>query len=463
MPAADGAAAAPAGAPPGAKRELLGFAGFRRANPRTDRFEVRRFHHVEFWCGDATNTARRFARGLGMVPAARSDQGTGNQHCASYALCSGELVFAFTAPLAATADRAAVPPPPLPWYDADAAHAFLRRHGLAVRAVGVEVADARAAFDAAVAGGARPVAPPAELRDAGGAAAATVAEVELYGDVVLRLVSGPYLADHAYLPGYAAEPARADANGAPPPDFGLRRLDHAVGNVPDLLAATDYIARFSGFHEFAEFVAADVGTVDSGLNSIVLASDNEMVLLPVNEPTHGTRRKSQIQTYLEQNEGAGLQHLALKTDDIFRTLREMRARSADGGFDFMPRPSEGYYAKLPAKIGDVLTAEQYREAEALGLLVDRDDQGVLLQIFTKPLGDRPTVFIEIIQRLCLVPEPAAAAAAEPVRPPVTAKHVAEVGGCGGFGKGNFTELFKSIEVYETALGINEGTAAAGAR
>jgi 4-hydroxyphenylpyruvate dioxygenase len=137
---------------------------------------------------------------------------------------------------------------------------------------------------------------------------------------------------------------------------------------------------------------------------MVLANNSEMILLPINEPTFGTKRKSQIQTYLEQNEGAGLQHLALKTDDIVSTLREMRKRSDFGGFDFMPNLGPTYYKALPERIGDALPAEKYKECEELGILVDIDDQGVLLQIFTKPLGDRPTVFIEIIQRLCKAEE-----------------------------------------------------------
>ena len=208
-----------------------------------------------------------------------------------------------------------------------------------------------------------------------------------------------------------------------------------------MIPAIEYICGFSGFHEFAEFVSDDVGTVDSGLNSMVLANNSEMILLPVNEPTLGTKRKSQIQTYLEQNEGPGLQHLALKTDDIVATLREMRARSEFGGFEFMPNLGPEYYKDLPSRIGDALPAEKYKECEELGILVDIDDQGVLLQIFTKPLGDRPTVFIEIIERLCKIEN-------EPEQ------EGEEIGGCGGFGKGNFGALFKSIEVYETDLGIN---------
>jgi 4-hydroxyphenylpyruvate dioxygenase len=311
---------------------------------------------------------------------------------------------------------------------------------------------------------------PIELGKAG---EQVVSEVKLYGDVVLRYVSGSYKGP--FLAGYE------DMPDAPKLSYGIQRLDHAVGNVHNLLEAVSYIIRFTGFHEFAEFVAEDVGTVDSGLNSMVLANNNEMVLLPVNEPTHGTPRKSQIQTYLEQNEGPGLQHLALKTDDIFATLRQMRAVSHCGGFEFMPRPSDAYYKGLPAKIGDVLTPAQFAEVKELGILADKDDQGVLLQIFTKPLGDRPTVFVEIIQRVgCMreveVPANSVAAAATAVSAAASAavdaasagkgvgegvaemkaavaKVMEQAAGCGGFGKGNFSELFKSIEEHERTLNV----------
>lgn len=145
---------------------------------------------------------------------------------------------------------------------------------------------------------------------------------------------------------------------------------------------------FTGFHEFAEFTAEDVGTSESGLNSVVLANNDETVLIPMNEPVYGTKRKSQIETYLEHNEGAGLQHLALVTRDIFETLREMRKRSWLGGFEFMPSPPPTYYRNLKKRAGDVLSDEQIKECEELGILVDRDDQGTLLQIFTKPVADR---------------------------------------------------------------------------
>jgi 4-hydroxyphenylpyruvate dioxygenase len=211
--------------------------------------------------------------------------------------------------------------------------------------------------------------------------------------VVLRYVSGvDDETKKTFLPKYAD--ARPPSTAAPL-TYGLRRLDHAVGNVHDLLETVDYITAFTGMHQFAEFTAEDVGTVDSGLNSMVLANNNEFVLLPVNEPTFGTKRKSQIQTYLEQNDGPGLQHLALKTDDVFATVRAMRAHGGGrGGFEFQAPASAEYYQNMKARVGeDALSPEQFAQVQELGLLVDRDDQGVLVQIFTKPLGDRPTVFI----------------------------------------------------------------------
>jgi len=447
------AAAAPAAAPEDGKEKarlaLVGAANFQRSNSRSDRFALRRFHHIEFWCGDAANASRRFATGLGMDLVAYSDHSTGNHECASHVARSNELVFAFTAPYGdevygrQAGEDAAVKGvgAPLPSYERSKARAFFAAHGMAVRAVGVTVDDCEVAFAKSVEGGARPVLPPTAVGEDAGAA--TVAEVELYGDVVLRFVqlgegfAGPFLPGYEATEGWTSGEARGDAD-----TFGIARLDHAVGNVPDLLEVVNYISGFTGFHEFAEFTADDVGTVDSGLNSMVLANNEEMVLLPINEPTFGTRRKSQIQTYLEQNNGAGLQHLALKCDDLFTTLRAMRKASRRGGFEFMPKPSAEYYAALPDKIGDILTKEQYAMAEELGMLVDKDDQGVLLQIFTKPVGDRPTIFLEIIQRVGCMRE-------------VSPKKVEQAGGCGGFGKGNFSELFKSIERFETAAGLND--------
>jgi len=296
--------------------------------------------------------------------------------------------------------------------------------------VGLLVEDAADAFQNSVENGAVAVMEPRDLVDDATGGKACMSEVKLYGDVVLRFVSKDGF-EGPFLPNY--EPVQSV-----PLSYGIIRVDHAVGNVENLEEAIEYVAKFTGFHRFAEFTAEDVGTAESGLNSMVLASNNEMVLLPMNEPVFGTKRKSQIQTYLEHNEGPGLQHLALICSDIFSTLKEMRMRSDIGGFEFMPKPPPTYYKNLRNRAADVLTEKQMDECEELGILVDRDDQGVLLQIFTKPLGDRPTIFIEIIQRVgCMLTDENGKAY--------------QKGGCGGFGKGNFSELFKSIEEYEKTL------------
>jgi len=257
----------------------------------------------------------------------------------------------------------------------------------------------------------------------------TISEIKQFGDVIIRWVSGDF--EGPCLPNYEAVPVEKSNS------FGVERIDHIVTNVPKLFEAYDYMEAITGFHQFGEFTAEDVGTVDSGLNSMVMANNNEFVLMPVNEPTFGTPRKSQIQNFLEHNNGAGIQHVAVKTDDIFKTMRLMKAQSATGGMEFMPAPAHDYYSRLHERIGtEYLSAEQIVELEELGLLADRDDMGVLLQVFTKPIGDRPTIFFEIIQRLgCDIDKE-------------TGAKKEQSGGCGGFGKGNFSELFKSIENFE---------------
>ncbi|KAK2431519.1 4-hydroxyphenylpyruvate dioxygenase [Trifolium repens] len=345
--------------------KLVGFKNFVRTNPKSDRFKIKRFHHVEFWCTDATNTARRFSWGLGMPIVAKSDLSTGNLKHASYLLRSGDLNLLFSAAyspsisLSSPSSKASIPT-----FDATTCFSFSASHGLAVRAVAVEVDDVELAFTTSINNGAIPASPPVNLDNRG-----KLAEVRLYGDAILQ---------------------------------------------------------------------EDVGTSESGLNSVALANNEETVLFPINEPVYGTKRKSQIETYLEHNEGAGVQHLALISEDIFKTLREMRKRSDVGGFEFMPSPPVTYYRNLKNRVGDVLSDEQIKECEELGILVDRDDQGTLLQIFTKPIGDRPTIFLEIIQRVgCMFKDE-------------EGKEY-QKGGCGGFGKGNFSELFKSVEEYEKSL------------
>ena len=422
---------------------LAGFANFKRENPMSDKFNVKKFHHLEFYCGDALNTYKRFMLALGMEFIAKTDLSTGNNRYCSYVLRSGDLTFSFTSmygycPLseedqAKQADETGV--------DKAIVSDFFAKHGLGVRCIGIEVEDAAAAFNAAVANGGQAVKAPWTMTnsDATLPGCVTLAEVKAYGDVVLQFVSKSEDYKSIFLPQY--QPAPPLALGVVPLDYGVRRLDHCVGNVFTLEETVKYLAKMTGFHNFFEVTFEDVGTVDSGLNSVVLASNNERVLLPVNEPTYGTPRKSQIQTYLEHNNGAGVQHLALACENIFETLKHLRAASALGGFELMDSPGDKYYDELPQRIGDSVTEEQYAKAREYGLLIDKDDQGVLLQIFSKPLGDRPTIFVEFIQRVgCMETDPE------------TGEEY-QKGGCGGFGKGNFKALFKSIEDYEKTLNI----------
>ncbi|KAJ1640485.1 Glyoxalase/Bleomycin resistance protein/Dihydroxybiphenyl dioxygenase [Pavlovales sp. CCMP2436] len=445
--------------------ELVGFERFVRTNPRSDRFAVRAIDHLEFYCPDASLAASRFMCSLDMSPAGRFES---DAHACSVAVQSGSVRLVFTAPAGVAPEPAIAQRTRAPaGFERQEARRLVSAHGTAVRAIGLSVDDCARAFDACVANGGRAVRPPTRMARAQDPERGEVeyAEVELYGNVVLRLLSAPADATQAdgpaaredplaLLPGYSSpggleSGSPAEKSGPIPP---LVRIDHVVGNVPALKEVWPYIARLTGFHPFAEFVAKDVGTVDSGLNSIVLASNCETVLLPLNEPTYNTRRKSQIQTYLEQHGGPGVQHIALLSPDIFATVRAMRGRVSRGGMGFMPRPSDAYYRGLPARLaasanaaraaagdggkdgalrGMGVSAAQLAEAEELGILVDRDEQGVLLQIFTVPVSDRKTLFLEVIQRLgCDDGEGGIVK-----------------GGCGGFGKGNFKELFKQVEDY----------------
>jgi len=389
-PASLSAAATTSSSTADTKRELVGASKFVRQNPQSDRFKVLNFHHVEFYCGDATNTYRRFQLGLGMNLVAKSDLSTGNTRFASYCLRSHNLQMVFTAPYsmgeassskaptAAAADDE-VGSDPNPGFDSKHATDFFTKHGVAVRAIGLEVEDATKAYHECIAHGGQAALAPVRLvpgARSGERGYVMMSEVRAYGDVVLRFVSKHEGYAGSFLPAYQEE-EESRKKGL---DYGLQRIDHAVGNVWELLDTVGYVGKMTGFHPFAEFVAEDVGTTDSGLNSIVLANNAEDVLIPLNEPTYGTKRKSQIQTYLECNNGPGLQHLALATKDIFATMRQMRAVSEMGGFSFMAPPPPSYYRALPERLEGALTQQQLEQVEELGLLADKDDQGVLLQV-----------------------------------------------------------------------------------
>lgn len=237
--------------------------------------------------------------------AGQSDHSTGNHTYCSLVARSNDLVIVFTGPYSPSLPEAESSKMPHPQISYERLTEFTKKHGLGVGAVGIEVADAELAYQESVKNGAESVMKPVVL-NSGSKGHISIAEVKLYGDVALRYISRSPGCEDDFLPLY--EKTKILEQGQEGDDaytrlcYGIERIDHCVGNVFNLLETVNYIGGFTGFHEFAEFTAEDVGTVDSGLNSMVLASNNEMVLLPVNEPTYGTRRKSQIQTYLEQNE-----------------------------------------------------------------------------------------------------------------------------------------------------------------
>lgn len=423
--------------------KLVGFKNFIRSNPKSDLFPVKGFHHAEFWCADATNTAHRFSWGFGIPIVAKSDLSTGNSVHASYLLGSGDLKILFTAPYSPAISNPSSAT--IPSFSVADHRSFTSSHGLEVRAIALEVADAYYAFSVAVSRGAKPLHFPVLLDNS-----IVFAELHLWGDVVLRLISnnnnaGAGAADKDFseerqccffLPGFEKVEDQSFSDSTL--DFGNRRLDHVLINVPEMGPPIEYVRKFTGFHEFAEFTAEDVGTEESGLNTVALTNNEENVFVVFAEPVHGTKRKSQTQNFLEQNEGPGVQHLGFITEDIFKTLREMKKRSGLGGFQFLPPPPPTYFKNLKGRAGDILSEEKMKDCEELEILVDRDDQGTLLQAFTQPVGDRPTIVIEIIQRQgCMTKDEKG--------------NEYQKGGCGGFGKGNVSEFIKSVEQYEKML------------
>jgi 4-hydroxyphenylpyruvate dioxygenase len=236
------------------------------------------------------------------------------------------------------------------------------------------------------------------------------ASIHTYGDTIHSLISyrdykGPFL------PGFVSA-------GAPGRDAGLLRIDHIVGNVElgKMDFWCDFYAKVGGFHRYINFDDKDISTEYSALMSVVMSDDSQSVKFPINEPAEG-RRKSQIQEYLDYNCGPGVQHIAMQTKDILTTVSRLR----ENGIEFLDVP-DTYYEVLPSRVGEI--REDLQAIRSLRILVDRDEEGYLLQLFTKPVQDRPTLFFEIIQRA----------------------------GSRGFGKGNFKALFEAIEAEQARRG-----------
>jgi 4-hydroxyphenylpyruvate dioxygenase len=354
--------------------------------------KLKRVHHVEFWVGNAKQSSYFYRTGFGFSQVAYRGLETGNRDATSYALTQGKTNFVITTPL----------DPKHPASD------HLKKHGDGVRDIALEVADADAAYNEAVKRGAIPLEEPRDETDKFGSIRR--ASIRTYGDTIHSLISykdykGPFL------PGFVE--ARIQGR-----DAGILRVDHMVGNVElgKMNQWAEYYSKVFGFHRFISFDDKDISTEYSALMSIVMSDDSYSVKFPINEPAAG-KRKSQIDEYLEAYGGPGVQHVALQTKDVLSTVDLLQKN----GIEFLRVP-DSYYAQLPNRVGEL--EEPIEEIKRLGVLVDKDQEGYLLQIFSKPVQDRPTVFFEIIQRK----------------------------GSRGFGKGNFKALFEALELEQDRRG-----------
>jgi 4-hydroxyphenylpyruvate dioxygenase len=363
-------------------------AQLRQETTKADEFPVTGMDAVVFAVGNARQAAHFYSTAFGMRCIAYRGPETGSRNEAAYVLASGSARFVLRGPVQAGTDLGR----------------HVAEHGDGVIDLAIGVPSAEAAYSYAVAHGATGLAEPEVHEDAHGKV--VLAAIGAYGDTRHTLVeranySGPYL------PGYvAAEPL------VPPPARPFfTEIDHCVGNVElgNMDDWVEFYRRVMGFTNMKEFVGDDIATEYSALMSKVVADGSRKVKFPINEPAAG-KKKSQIDEYLEFYGGPGVQHIALACDDIVAAVRGMHA----AGLDFLDTP-DGYYDTLGEWVGETRVALD--ELRGLKILADRDEDGYLLQIFTKPVQDRPTVFFELIER-----------------------H-----GSQGFGKGNFKALFEAIE------------------
>jgi 4-hydroxyphenylpyruvate dioxygenase len=360
----------------------------------TDTFPINGTDFIEFYVGNAKQAALHYCAAFGYRIIAYRGPETGIRDRASYALEQDKVRLVLT-----TALR---PDHPI------AAH--VHAHGDGVKDIALWVDDARTAFRTAVERGAQPAYEPTVLRDDDGEA--VIAGIRTYGETIHSLVERRNYRG-AFLPGFRAAEPRFN-----PPPVGLRYVDHCVGNV-ELGAMNRWVQYYEqvlGFYNLISFDDKTISTEYSALMSKVVTNGNGRIKFPLNEPAQG-RKKSQIDEYLEFYRGPGVQHIAIATDDIVATVTALR----DRGVEFLRVPFT-YYDTVLDRVGRI--DEDIAPLRELGILVDRDDEGYLLQIFTKPVQDRPTLFYEIIQRK----------------------------GAKSFGAGNFKALFEAIEREQAARG-----------
>jgi 4-hydroxyphenylpyruvate dioxygenase len=359
-----------------------------------DTFPINGTDYIEFWVGNAKQAARFYQGTFGHQLVAYRGPETGVRDRVSYLLVQGKIRLVLTSPLGPDGEIAE----------------HVNRHGDGVRDIALWVDDARDAYEKAAERGAISAYEPRVAKDADGEV--VTAGIRIYGDTIHSLVErknyrGPFM------PGFQKREWRYQ-----PEQTGLLYVDHCVGNV-ELGKMNEWVGfyeRVMGFKNLISFDDEDISTEYSSLMSKVMSNGNERIKFPINEPAAG-KKKSQIDEYLEFYRGPGVQHLALATDDIISTVTTLR----DRGIEFLRAPTT-YYSELQNRVGKI--DEPLDQLEALGILVDRDPDGYLLQIFTKPVQDRPTLFYEIIQRK----------------------------GARSFGKGNFKALFEAIEQEQALRG-----------
>jgi 4-hydroxyphenylpyruvate dioxygenase len=348
--------------------------------------------HIELWVGNAQQAAYFYTHAYGFREVAYAGLETGVRDRTSRVLVQGRVRLVLTGALRPDHEIAQ----------------HQARHGDGVRTIALSVPDAAAAYRTAVERGAEGVREPWELSDDRGTV--RMATIATYGETLHTFVERAGYKG-AFLPGYDAREGGGE-------DAGLLAVDHIVGNVE--LGAMDqwvkYYEDVFGMTEMIHFSDEAISTEYSALMSKVVTTGNGRIKFPINEPAEG-KRKSQIDEYLEFYDGAGAQHIALSTRDIVKTVNELSQR----GVEFLRTP-DSYYEDVPERIGEI--DQSLDDLRRLGILVDRDDEGYLLQIFTRPLGDRPTIFFELIER-----------------------H-----GARGFGEGNFKALFEAIEREQAARG-----------
>lgn len=365
------------------------------AQERTDFLPIHGTDHVEFYVGNAKQAAYFYRAAFGFALKAYQGPETGTRDRASYLLEQGKIRFVLTTPLG--------PSGPI------AQH--ILKHGDGVRSVALWVEDAESAWRETTSRGAKSAEAPSKIEDEHGSAG--LSSIAIYGDTIHTFVERRHYRG-VFLPGFVAVEETDDV--ARP--VGLLHIDHAVGNVGwgQMNTWVSFYENVMGFKMFKHFDDQDISTEYSALMSKVMANGNERIRFPINEPAEG-RKKSQIEEYLEFYGGPGVQHIAMATDNIVDTVTRLR----DQGIAFLTVPTT-YYEELTKRVGKI--DEPIEELQQLGILVDRDDEGYMLQIFTKPVQDRPTLFYEIIQRK----------------------------GSRSFGKGNFKALFEAIEREQARRG-----------